>query len=105
MSKFKVGDRVKSLDEYRPWGGAPDVLIVKQVHEGGDISFENNPQNGDSDFDETKLWVYDENWFDLVDGTNTSTLTLSGKTYTLTPYESPKLVTIDDVVYVMTEVV
>ena len=34
----------------------------------------------------------------------TRTLTLSGTTYTLTPYEAPKLVTIDDVVYAMTEV-
>ena len=46
--------------------------------------------------------------FEIVstpDAPSTRTLTLSGTTYTLTPYEAPKLVTIDDVVYVMTEVV
>ena len=105
MSKFKVGDRVKSVDAYRPWGNAPDVVVVKQVHKGGDISFENNPKNGFSDFDETRLWVYDEEWFELADDITPRTLTLSGTTYTLTTCEVPKLVTIDDVVYVMTEVV
>ena len=103
MSKFKVGDRVKSVDRFRPWIGAPDIVVVKQIHKGNMVSFESNPENGESSFDETRLMVFEEDWFDLAD--NTKTLTLSGTTYTLTPYEAPKLVTIDDVVYVMTEVV
>lgn len=105
MSKFKVGDRVKSVDEFRPWLGAPDILVVKQIHKRNNISFEGNPENGESNFDETELMVYNESWFDLVDDADSRILTLSGTTYTLPPYEEPKLVTIDDVVYVMTEVV
>ena len=104
MSKFKVGDRVKSVDEFRPWYGAPDILTVKQIHARNNISFEGNPENGESLFDETGLMTFAESWFDLADDTDTRTLTLSGATYTLTPYEAPKLVTIDDVVYAMTEV-
>ena len=62
----------------------------------------------DGDGDKRKDVVSDADYqFDIISmpAASTRTLTLSGTTYTLTPYEAPKLVTIDDVVYVMTEVV
>ena len=104
MSKFKVGDRVRHNGDYEVWDKAPDILVVKHVHSNGRVSFENNPLNGSSDYDDTNLYVYTENRFELVPSFH-HTLTLSGTTYTITPYEAPKLVTIDGVVYVMTEVV
>ena len=103
MSKFKVGDKVRHNRDYEVWDNAPDILVVKRVHSNGRVSFENNPLNGSSDYDDTKLYVYAENRFELVPPFP-RTLTLSGTTYTLTPYEAPKLVTIDGVVYAMTEV-
>lgn len=104
MSKFKVGDRVQAVGGYSPWDNAPDVLVVKRNHGCDLISLENDPMHGESKWDTTKLWVHPARNFKLTTKP-TRTLTLSGTTYTLTPYEAPKLVTIDDVVYVMTEVV
>ena len=102
MSKFKVGDRVKEVnDAVCDWEGKPKTFVVSYVN-GYHIALEGDPKTGESSFDETKRWFYRQDYFTLD---TSRTLTLSGATYTLTPYEAPKLVTIDDVVYVMTEVV
>ena len=97
MSKFKVGDRVRKVGSaYLDMFALGEELTVvgfsilgyAYVSNGGDVQ--------DSAYDDD---------LEIIVIPSCRTLTLSGTTYTLTPYEAPKLVTIDGVVYVMTEVV
>mgnify|MGYP003365944513 CR=1 FL=1 len=95
----------------------PIGSIVRLVSLGGEVNdisywlgefevFNDNEENFVIDRDGDKRFgISDDPHFQFeVVSPSYRTLTLSGTTYTLTPYEEPKLVTIDDVVYVMTEV-
>lgn len=96
MSKFKVGDRVRKVDDdYLGMFDLGEELTIIGFSCIGNAVVENSCGDNDTAYD-SDLELISE---------STRTLTLSGTTYTLTPYEAPKLVTIDDVVYVMTEVV
>ena len=96
MSKFKVGDRVRKVgDDYLNAFAIGEKLTVVGFSILGYAIVSNGGDVKDSAYDED---------LEIIVIPSTHSLTLSGKTYTLTPYEAPKLVTIDDVVYVMTEV-
>ena len=97
MSKFKVGDRVRKVgSDYLGRFDIGEELTIIGFSFIGNALVENSCGDNDTAYDSD---------LELISSLPDKTLTLSGTTYTLTPYEAPKLVTIDDVVYVMTEVV
>ena len=97
MSKFKVGDRVRKVgSDYLDRFALGEELTIIDFSSLGNAVVENSCGDNDTAYDSD---------LELISSLLDKTLTLSGTTYTLTPYEAPKLVTIDGVVYVMTEVV
>lgn len=97
MSKFKVGDRVRKVgEEYLNAFAMGEELTVVGFSILGHAYVSNGGDVKDSAYDDD---------LEIIVIPSYRTLTLSGTTYTLTPYEAPKLVTIDGVVYAMTEVV
>ena len=82
MTQFKVGDRVRRKDGLEVWDGGPDTAIVKGIHKDHHISVVAHPNNGASDFDETRDWVMSSGRFHLVSTTPPATIQHEGYNYT-----------------------